>query len=116
MGKLFADRAIAKELGQQMYNQINSIWWLLFIDTDFVGCISAFPQKSYIFLDNAYIFPKYRRKGYFNKLLQVVLMYFSCELRLTSANSFVANIYKKFGFIEYSRTKNWIQLRKEREI
>lgn len=76
MGRYFADRRYAKEMGGwQFYTEPNSVWFLLFDDGALAGFCAAFFRKTHIFWDNFYIFPPYRGQGLSRQLIDARLAY-----------------------------------------
>ena len=64
IGKYFAFREYAKEMGGwQFYNKDNSVWFLLYVDDILAGFCCMFVENTHIFYDNFYIFKEYRNKG-----------------------------------------------------
>lgn len=76
MGRYFADRRYAKEMGGwQFYTEPNAVWFLIFDQDDLAGFCAAFFRKTHVFWDNFYIFPAFRGRGLSRQLINARLVY-----------------------------------------
>jgi GNAT superfamily N-acetyltransferase len=106
MGKYFAFREYAKEMGGwQFYNKENSVWFLMedsFEET--IGFCALFFEKSHIFLDNFFINKKFRGKGYSRLLFDKRLDYakfFDLPIQAIVENPIQEHNYKRCNFEIY---------------
>lgn len=80
----------------------NSLYFGLFEGDAIVSLLALKISKNRAKLQANYTFPEHRRKGYFTKLLEyVIINYKQFDIYADCLNSSV-NIYKKLGFEQYS--------------
>ena len=107
MGKYFASREIGKELGSQVYNERDSLWYLLYDKSHLLGFCSLFQRTNYLILDNVFVRSEYRNRGYATFLIQSVLEDQSKPIKLISQNPVSNHIYEKFGFEQIGQRGKW---------
>lgn len=102
MGKYFADRKYAQEMGGwQFYNKENSTWFIAFDRGEVVGFCSNFNEKTHIYFDNFYVHKKYRGMGYSKILFEKRLSKAKekqKEIRAIANNPIQIKTLIQFGF------------------
>lgn len=113
MGKFFADRSIIKEMDCQIYNDKDMTWYLSFDKEGHIeGFISIQKQKKHSYIDNFYIVPQYRNQGIGERLLTEVLKDHQEKINLISRNEIAIDLFKKYGFVEYSHNGRYRKMTK----
>lgn len=105
MGKFFAFRTYANEMGGwQFYTKEGSIWFILVDDDKILGFCSIIQEKGYIYFDNFYMLKEYRGKG-LSKLLwkerMKVARAMKQEIRVISDKEIQFRRYEREGFEFY---------------
>lgn len=103
MGPLFGSRSIAKEVGINLYDDNDKQWFVLIFLDAIVGCASV---RGCVVSD-CYVLPDYRNKGILTLLLSEILKATKTGLRATCTGKSVS-VFKRCGFYEKKRTKNFI--------
>jgi ribosomal protein S18 acetylase RimI-like enzyme len=101
MGEYFANRRLKKEVGEQLYNEDNSVWFIALERNKVVGFAAAFVRKGYIHFDFTYTKPENRNKSIGSKLFKMRLDHFkNAELRVVveTENAERLKKYQKYGF------------------
>lgn len=105
MGRFFASRDCAKEMGGwQFYNKDNSTWLLAYEGKDLIGFCALFEENTHVFMDNFYILKSYRGKGYSRTLFDYRLKFakgLNKEIRVITNNPFQMKNYERNGFTHY---------------
>lgn len=107
MGKFFAFRKYAHEMGGwQFYNKDNTVWFLMYLEDELIGFCSLFNENTHVYFDNAYIFKEFRGHGYSRQLFDARL---TCarnlqkEIRVISDNPRQIHNYIRNGFEFYGK-------------
>lgn len=106
MGRFFAYRDYAKEMGGwQFYNQDNSTWFLAYTKkNELIGFCAMFNENTHVFLDNFYILPEHRGKGYSKELFDTRLKAakrIGKDIRAIADNEIQMKNYERNGFVHY---------------
>lgn len=115
MGDIFASKEVRKEL-PYLYNEPDRIWYIILNGNKIAGFGSMQMNDKQIIFLNDYIIPKYRGKGLYSQIVDIRLKDVSNETKpilVICYGPIVASMYKKRGFIEKKRTKNYIWMCKD---
>lgn len=118
MGKYFASLDIAEELERQLYNKDNSVWFVVYDNEtgEVMGFASIFEYKTYDFLDNVYVLPKHRGKGYCSRIMkEIITTYYPNTpkpLRAIAINPKMIHLFNKYGFKEVGNNGKWKKFEK----
>jgi len=120
MGDVFSfNNNVRKEL-PYLDNNTERKWLLLFIKSDFIGFGSYEINNNNICkFKNDYIFPKFRKKGYFRSLFRrrmaIISNYEHIESILFKSTiiSELYSVYDDYGFKIKSKYKNYFEVEKE---
>lgn len=106
MGRYFADKMFLKLLGESLYNEPESTWFIALEDKDVLGFCAAFKKPTHIYFNNFYVKDKYRNQAVGSKLYEKRLGW--CKKAGTEIRSMVKDtrslhLYKKNGFSIYGK-------------
>lgn len=115
MGDPLTVPEIRKEL-PYLINSRDMVWFLAFKGEELVGFAAVDPRRSRAILKNHYVYPEHRKNGVFKKLLAASLDYVSrwkLPITVAVAGENTLTTYRRLGFREERRTKNYIFMRRE---
>ncbi len=105
MGKFFAYRKYAKEMGGwQFYTKDKSVWFVSFLDGEIIGFNAIIHEKTHSYFDNFYVLPEFRGKGLSTPLFNMRLNYaisLKREIRVITDNPIQIKRYTDNNFIHY---------------
>jgi GNAT superfamily N-acetyltransferase len=105
MGKYFAFRDYAHEMGGwQFYTKKGSVWFVLMDGENVLGFCSIIQERNHIFFDNFYMLKEHRGKGLSRLLWEERMKYAKSmkqEIRVISDNPIQIQRYEKEGFAFY---------------
>lgn len=111
MGQHFASLDIAKELEKQVYNKPDTDWFL-YVNGG-IGFVSVHDENKHYFIDNLYVFPKFRNRGIARKLInEVCKTYHDKPLKCIACNPYALKIFDKLGFVEVGTRGKYKRLEK----
>lgn len=102
MGPLFGSRAVAKEVGINMYDDEDKRWFVAFEGRSFVGCASV---RGAVVSD-CYVTPEKRRQGAFTEILAHIMEHTPGNLRAACTPASL-KAFKAAGFRAVRNTKNF---------
>ena len=110
MGEHFASLEHKKEFGGwQLYNKLDSIWFLLYDNEILIGFCAFFKKKDYYYLDNFMILKDFRKKGYSKILMEECLKHFNnIKISVMTNNEIQMRLLEKFCFIRRSLKGRYI--------
>lgn len=118
MGKFFAFRDYAHEMGGwQFYTKPGSIW-LVAMDANLMkvlGFCSIIQERNHIFFDNMYVLKEYRGRGISRKLFDQRMIEaekLHQEIRVITDNPIQLKRYREAGFEEYGMRGRYTKFRK----
>jgi len=101
MGEHFASLEHKKEFGGwQVYNKPDSIWFLIYEESNIAGFCAYFKKTGHYFLENFMILKQYRRKGYSSLLLCESLKHIKSKIKTLTNNPIQMKVFEKFDFIK----------------
>jgi GNAT superfamily N-acetyltransferase len=111
MGEHFASLEIAKELERQIYNKPHTHWLVVEQNGRAVGFVSVFETMTSYFIDNLYVVPAFRNKGYASGLIRNVCdKYSSKPLKCIACNPYALKVFENFGFAEVGQRGKYKKL------
>lgn len=122
MGKYFSRKDFIKELDCQLYSNEDMEWYLIYDDYSLLGFISIEDKKKFYYIDNFYIFEKYRSQGYGEKLFRRLFEDYlidnsnknECKkIKLITKNENAIKIFEKYGFIKTAQNGKYIKMETE---
>lgn len=120
MGRFFADRQIAKDLGEPMYDSDTSYWVLVYKGNEICGfgCLETekLNKTGEAVITYGYVLPEHRKQGLHAALFEARLR-LAAELGAQSvrgvANSSSRRLFEANGFENTRETKNYVFFSKE---
>jgi len=114
MGPFFADKTFFKTFGEPLYNEPDSIWFVMFEGDEVIGFCTAFKKKTHVLLNQFYVLDKYKGKGCGSKIFNTRLKYLKNEeeLRAMVKDERSMHLYKKNGFDVYGQRGYYNLVRK----
>ena len=115
MGEVFALKEIRKEL-PYLCNEPGRVWFLAFEGEILIGFVSYQESRTKIVFQNDYVFPEYRGKDIYKKLMDYRLRHIKDKnkpIEVVCNCLKIAEAYAKYGFKEKKKTKNYIFMRKD---
>ncbi len=115
MGDPLTMPEIRKEL-PYLINSRDMVWFLAFKGEELVGFAAVDLRRSRVVLKNHYVYPEHRKNGVFKRLLAASLDYaarWKLPITVAVAGENTITTYRRLGFKEERRTKNYIFMRKE---
>lgn len=113
MGRYFASLDIAKELGCQLYNKQNSVWYISMYKNTVLGFAALFDNGKYYFLDNLYVLPEFRNDGTAKEILEeIVSDHTDKPIKCVANNPYALKILYSLGFVEVGQNGKYKKLSK----
>lgn len=114
MGPCFASLEIAKELERQVYNKPETDWHVIFNRFDnVIGFVSVHDAGKYYYIDNLWIEPGFRGRGYGLALINdACRVHANKPLKCIACNPYALRIFEKFGFVEVGTRGKYKRLEK----
>lgn len=112
MGRFFADRAFIKEMDCQLYDS-GFEWYLYYDGENICGFASVEKRDKYAYLDNFYVFEKYRHKGVGTAIIREIVKDYG-TMRAITRNIYARSIFEEYGFICYGKNGRYFKM--ERKI
>lgn len=128
LGRYFVDRKILDEMDEPFYNEKGSVWFVGFDENrNVIGFCTLFENRrsnrsykseGYIYFDNFYIVPEYRKNGYSKELFSFRMDYVEKHYKdkiieaITRDERQLKN-YISHGFEDTGRRGRYHILRKE---
>lgn len=109
MGDVFSMRDVRREL-PYLYNEAGRVWFLAFYDGDLSGFGSLQERKNHVEILGGYVYPKYRQRGVYSRLVDRWLEYgarYKKPFKVVCRGDQVTSIYRRRGFAETRRSKNY---------
>lgn len=112
MGRYFASLDIAKELERQVYNKLNSTWYVSVIrGICVVGFASVFDNGKNYFLDNLYVRPEFRNDGVAKEIVtEIVTDHTDKPIKCVANNPYALKIFYSLGFEEVGQNGKYKKL------
>ena len=105
MGKWFGSRQAQKEIGYPIFDDYEKEWYLAFEDSVLIGFASE--MNSYI--SDCYVLPEFRRRRVLMEILTAMIRNVDLPSKAYCTQMSVG-AFKKLGFVEYSKTKNYTRV------
>lgn len=113
MGRFFAFRDYAQEMGGwQFYTKPGSIWFVLYDCDNVAGFCSIIQERNHIYFDNMYVLKEYRGKGLSRMLWDQRMAYarqMHQEIRVISDNPIQLRRYEREGFTFYGMRGHYLK-------
>ena len=117
MGSFFASRSLVRERGDFLYDEENTIWFIVHDEKKVLGfcTLRVFPSKC--LLGTNYVVSEYRNQGVFLELEKVRRDLIESDFARYVQETVVRKVHLKAaeekGFLVVSRRGSWYVLRKE---
>ena len=113
MGPFFASLDIAQELERQVYNKPDTEWYLVFDGPIVAGFVSIRDACKYYFIDNLWVDPQYRERGFGYDLAHTACCaHRDKPLKCIAVNPYALRIFGKLGFVEVGSRGKYKRLEK----
>lgn len=96
----------SKELGYQIYSDINHTWYLAYYNDKLVAFCSAIKKTNHISFSHDYVLLEYRNKGIYNELFKARMNDFNGGIKSVATDKSL-NTFLKYGFKITKKTKNY---------
>ena len=105
MGKWFGSRQAQKEIGYPIFDDDDKEWYLAFDD----GVLVGFASEINSYISDCYVLPEYRRRWVLMEILTSMMRNVDLPAKAYCTPMSVG-AFKKLGFVEYSKTKNYTRV------
>lgn len=113
LGPYFGSRLVAKEVGINIYDDVDKKWFCAFDDEKLIGFASLRGRT----VSDCYVVKSRRRLGIFSEILSSLVQSSSAELLATCTKASIG-VFLSIGFEEKSQTKNFtkVELKCRRKV
>lgn len=113
IGPFLSRREIVKELGCNVWDDDDKVWYVATKDGEVCGFVAAKRQGNNILFCSDYVRPKYRGQGIYSVLFATRLYDYKNESVIATVTSKALDIYLANGFIETGKRGKYYMVKRD---